>query len=258
MRTIRFTHPMSDQPTFGLLEDDRVTPLSAAPWAGGTPAGEPIGRDEVRLLAPIEPTKIVCVGRNYRDHIKEMGYEVPKTPTLFYKPLSSILDPGGDVVLPPTSLTSQIEHEAELAVVIGTRSRNLTRDRALEAVFGITSANDVSSRDLVPLDGNTMRAKSFDTFCPIGPWIETDVDIPAGIQVRCRVNGELRQDGNSDQLVFDVPHILEVLSQVMTLEPGDVLLTGSPGGTGPLTPDDRVEIEVADIGPLVHGVRAGE
>jgi 2-keto-4-pentenoate hydratase/2-oxohepta-3-ene-1,7-dioic acid hydratase in catechol pathway len=257
MRTVRFTASSSAQPAHGLLESDQITPLTAAPWAGGRPVGNPIPREQAILLAPVEPTKIVCVGRNYRDHIEEMGFEIPTIPSLFYKPLTTILDPGGDVILPPTSLSTHVEHEAELAVVIGSKCRNLTSENAVDAIFGITCANDVTSRDLPPRDGNTTRAKSFDTYCPIGPWIETDLDLAAGVQVRCTVNGEVRQDGNTQQLVFDVARILELVTQVMTLAPGDVVLTGSPGGTGPLTPGDRVEIEVAGIGPLVHGVRAG-
>ncbi|MCE7891826.1 MAG: fumarylacetoacetate hydrolase family protein [Myxococcales bacterium] len=202
-------------------------------------------------LSPAAPTKIVCVGRNYGAHARELGNEVPKEPLLFMKPPSSLLAPDGTVFLPPES--ERVEHEAELAVVIGTQGRRIPVARALDHVFGYTIACDVTARDLQKKDGQWTRAKGFDGFCPLGPEVVQGVD-PGALGVRLRVNGQARQDGNTRDMVFDVATLVAHVSNVMTLEPGDLILTGTPEGVGPLVAGDRVEVEIDGIGVLRFGV----
>jgi 2-keto-4-pentenoate hydratase/2-oxohepta-3-ene-1,7-dioic acid hydratase in catechol pathway len=240
----------SQGPSYFHLEGDLAHPLSGPPWgaaAGVTPVATGPARrwTEADLLCPVEPSKIVCVGRNYAAHAKELGNEVPAEPLLFFKPPSSLVGPGGVIVLPPQS--ARVEHESEIAVVVGARTRNARPADALAAVFGITAANDVTARDLQKKDGQWTRAKGFDSFCPVGPWVETGLDLGA-LRVLCRVNGELRQDGLSTQMVFDVPTLVAYVSSVMTLEPGDLILTGTPEGVGPLAVGDICEVEVRDEG----------
>lgn len=254
MRVVRIEGP--NEPLYGRVIEDTVQLVAAPPYEGWEPVDDHIKLADARLLAPVTPSKIVGVGRNYRDHIDEMGFEVPAWPSVFLKPPTSIIGPGGTVVLPPAS--SRVEHEAELAVVIGRRARHVTPHRALDHVFGYTCANDVSARDIQLADTAPVRAKGFDSFCPIGPWIETDLDISYGVEVRCRVNGELRQQGNTAQLVFDVPYLISDLSSVMTLLPGDVILTGTPDGCTALRPGDAVTIEIDGLGELAHSVAASK
>lgn len=202
-------------------------------------------------LSPAAPTKIVCVGRNYGAHARELGNEVPREPLLFMKPPSSLLAPDGTLLLPPES--ERVEHEAELAVVVGTRGRRIPRERALDHVFGYTIACDVTARDLQKKDGQWTRAKGFDGFCPLGPEVVQGVD-PGGLGVRLRVNGQARQDGNTRDMVFDVATLIAHVSAVMTLEPGDLILTGTPEGVGPLVAGDRVEVEIDELGVLRFAV----
>lgn len=239
-------------PLHARLEDDHVVVLSAAPWDGGRPTREVLAREDMRLLAPVVPSKIVAIGRNYRAHVEEMGYDLPDEPSIFLKPPSAIIGPGQDVVLPTCS--SDVEHEAELALVIGRRARHLSHEDALGHVAGVTAANDVSARDLQRRDGSPVRAKAFDTFCPLGPWVSTDRDLRAGLTVTCRVDGRQRQRGHTSDLVFGLSEVLVRLTRVMTLLPGDVVLTGSPGGSARLAPGDRVAIGVEGVGVLEHGV----
>ncbi len=238
------------------IGDDAVELYDGPSFAGGQPTGTTLGREDVELLVPVEPTKLMCVGRNYAAHIVEMGFDMPTKPSLFMKPPTALCDPGSDVVLPPEELSTDIEHEAELVVVIGDVARNVAESSALDYVAGFTCANDVSARDLQRSDPDVVRAKGFDTFCPMGPWIETDLDIASGVGIGSRVNGEVRQDGSTSDLIFDVPHLIAYLSRFTTLLPGDVILTGSPGGSGPMRPGDAVEIWVEGIGVLHHGVRS--
>ncbi len=237
----------------------RAFPLDAAPWLGGKRAGGALdGYDagavgQAPRVAPADPRKILCVGRNYRAHARELGNEVPAEPMLFYKPSTSILAPGGAVELPPAEVSSRIEHEAELAVVIGRRLRRASEDAALEAVLGYTLACDVTARDLQKKDGQWWRAKGMDTFCPIGPVIVCGLD-PQALTIACRVNGETRQQGRTADMIFSVARVLAHVSETITLEPGDVILTGTPEGVGPLTSGDRVEIEIAEIGVLPFAV----
>lgn len=207
----------------------------------------------VRLLPPILPTKIICIGRNYAAHAKEHNVEVPEIPLLFLKPPSSIIGPLDKIIIPPQS--QQVEHEAELVVVIGRRGRWIPPENALDHVLGYTIGNDVTARDLQRRDGQWTRGKGFDTFCPIGPWLETDFD-PADHLVTCYVNGEMRQMASTRDMVFSVRHLIAYASSVMTLEPGDLLFTGTPAGVGPLIPGDSIEIIIEGIGALRNTVVA--
>jgi 2-keto-4-pentenoate hydratase/2-oxohepta-3-ene-1,7-dioic acid hydratase in catechol pathway len=245
-------------PRFGVIEGDDVELVPGHGPLLVDPANSRSGRELVPLakavlLAPTVPSKIFAVGRNYAAHAKEMGFDLPSTPSVFIKPPTALLPHGGNVVLPPIDVSKEVQHEAELVVVIGRPTRNVDIADAFTSVYGYTIANDVSARDLQRTDTHVTRAKGFDTFCPIGPWIETDVDESAR-PVRCTVDGELRQNGSTEDMVFSVSRLVSFISQWSTLLPGDLILTGSPHGTGPLEPGNTVEIEIGGVGTLVHGV----
>ena len=209
--------------------------------------------DSVKLLPPVTPSKIICVGRNYAAHAQEHGSEVPEMPLLFFKPPSSLIGPEAQVILPPQS--QQVEHEAELAVVIGRRGRSITPEDALDYVIGYTIANDITARDLQRSDQLWTRAKGFDTFCPIGPWIETDFD-PADAIITCHVNGDMRQMASTRDMVFTVRQLVAFASSIMTLEPGDLFLTGTPAGVSQVFPGDHIEVKIGGIGTLSNPVAA--
>lgn len=233
------------------LEGEDMHVYDGAPYEGGrvVRSGR---RDEARkFFASATPRKIVCVGRNYGAHAKELGNEAPKEPLIFLKPSSSIVGPGDTIELPRQS--QRVDHEAELGVVIGKRARDVRAEDALAYVFGYTLVNDVTARDLQVSDGQWGRAKGFDSFCPVGPELVPDLD-PARLRVRCLVNGEVRQDDVTANMIFSVPSIIAFVSAVMTLEPGDLIAMGTPSGVGPLLPGDRVEVEIAGIGSLVNPV----
>ena len=240
--------------SWAALDGTSVRLLHRAPWLGLAPTGDVFANDGLTLDSPVSPGKIVCVGRNYRAHARELGQEVPSEPLLFLKPPSAVIGPGDDVALPPQS--ARVEHEGELAVVIGRRLFDVAPPEALAGVFGYTCANDVTARDLQRRDVQFTRGKGFDTFCPVGPWIETDAGCanPAAVLLT-RVNGVLRQRGTVGEMVFPIGELLAYISSVMTLEPGDLVLTGTPEGVGPLAHGDRVEVEITGVGTLVHGVR---
>jgi len=220
---------------------------AGGPWIDLRETGESWMWAEAYLRCPVRPTKIVCIGRNYAAHARELGHEVPSEPLIFLKPPSALLAPAGTVVLPPES--KRVEHEAELVVVMGRRASRVSRQDALAHVFGYSGACDVTARDLQKKDVQFTRAKGFDTFCPIGPWIETELD-PAAQRVMCRVGGATRQDGSTTDMIFDVPELVSYVSRMMTLLPGDVILTGTPEGVGPLVANDEVEVEVSGVGVL--------
>ncbi len=240
---------------WGLVEGDSVLDLPDGPWGGPPPTGESLGKlEDLELLAPAVPTKIICVGRNYVAHAAEHGVEVPKAPLLFSKPPSSVLDPGREIVLP--ELSNQVEHEGELALVIGTRCRQVAEEDAWRHVLGITCANDVTARDIQRAEKQWTRAKGFDTFCPLGPWIVAGLGEShvADLEVVCRLNGEVRQRGRTSEMVFPPAFLIAYISAVMTLEPGDVILTGTPAGVSPLALGDVVEVEVEGVGLLSNPV----
>jgi 2-keto-4-pentenoate hydratase/2-oxohepta-3-ene-1,7-dioic acid hydratase in catechol pathway len=238
------------------LEDGRAHVLDSAPWLGGARTGEVLqGIDDeargasAKRLAPVTPAKILCVGRNYKAHANELGNDVPVEPLLFLKPSSALLDPEGTVELPPTTLSNRVDHEAELAIVIGKRVRRVSVEAAADAIFGCTIAGDITARDLQKKDGQWTRAKGMDGFCPVGPVVVAGLD-PARLSIDCRVNGEVRQRGPTSDMIFSVPFVIAYASQVMTLEPGDLILTGTPPGVGPLDGGDVLSIEIPGIGAL--------
>lgn len=252
MRFIRYTTG-SDAPRYGWVYEDRVGPIEGEPFGEYRRMDAEIPLHMVRLLAPIQPGKIVCVGRNYAEHAREQSVDVPDIPLLFLKPPSAVIGPGDTIILPPQS--RQVEHEGELAVVIGKRGRWIPAEDALKFLLGFTVANDVTARDLQRRDGQWTRGKGFDTFLPLGPWIETDLD-PADILVQTRVNGEMRQMASTREMMFPVEQLIAFVSSVMTLEPGDLILTGTPAGIGPLHAGDTVEVTVEGIGSLSNPVAA--
>jgi 2-keto-4-pentenoate hydratase/2-oxohepta-3-ene-1,7-dioic acid hydratase in catechol pathway len=253
MRILRFHTPSEAEPRWGWLAEDKVGSLEGSPFTEFRRGAATLPLPQVRLLAPVVPGKIVCVGRNYAAHAAEHGSEVPELPLLFMKPPSSIIPPGEAIQLPPQS--KEVEHEAELAVVIGQRGRWISAQQAGEFILGYTVALDITARDLQRSDGQWTRAKGFDTFCPLGPWIETELD-PADAMVTCTVNGQLRQMASTRDMVFSVPELVAFISSVMTLEPGDLILTGTPAGVGPLLAGDQVTAEVEGIGQITHPVQA--
>jgi len=254
--------------SFGLVEGEpsagpdalTVAEIEGHPFGKLTLTGQRWAVSDVRLLSPILPSKVVCVGRNYVDHAAEHGAEVPAEPLLFLKPSTSVIGPRDAIRLPPQS--KQVEHEAELAVVIGPPgARRVDRAAALRAIFGYACANDVTARDLQRLDGQWTRAKGFDSFCPLGPWIVTE--LPADVEVRCEVGRtpdemEVRQLGRTKDMVFDVATIVSYVSHVMTLLPGDVVLTGTPAGVGPLLAGELVTVSIEGLGELTNPVVALE
>ena len=224
-----------------------------SPGKGGVQfTGATFPLDDVRLLAPVLPSKVVAVGRNYADHAREMGSEPPAEPVLFLKPSTAVVG-HGDPIAYPVKLTQRVDYEGELAVIIGRLCREVPAAQAAEVIFGYTCANDVTARDLQARDGQWTRAKGFDTFCPLGPWIETHAD-PADLGLTTVVNGEVRQQARTSQLLYDVPALVEYVSTVMTLLPGDVLLTGTPAGVGPLEDGDEVSVTIENIGSLRNTV----
>lgn len=253
MRLVRYQSG-NDDPQFGWVLEDQVGLVEGTPFGEFRRMEADLPLDRTRLLPPVLPGKIICVGRNYAAHAREHNAEVPEVPLLFMKPPSAVIGPGSPIFLPPQS--QQVEHEGELVVVIGRRGRWIPLDNALQHVLGYTIGNDVTARDLQRRDGQWTRAKGFDTFCPIGPWIETEFD-PADAMLTCHVNGEMRQMASTRDMVFSVRQLIAYASSIMTLEPGDLLFTGTPEGVGPLAPGDTVEVTVEGLGTLRNPVSAG-
>jgi len=253
---------------YARLDDDGIVrPMRQPPWEStavmpqllrleGSQPSRAFDEDAkpVRLLAPCQPSKLVCVGLNYRSHATEMAEAEPTEPLLFLKPPSAVIGPGEDIIWPP--MACQVDHEAELGIIIGKTAKNIETAKAREYIFGYTCVNDVTARDLQKKDGQWTRAKSFDTFAPIGPWIETELD-DRDVRVECRVNGGVTQRDSSALMLFDVPRLLAFISRVMTLLPGDVVATGTPSGIGPMVPNDVVEVEVGGVGVLRNRLVSG-
>jgi 2-keto-4-pentenoate hydratase/2-oxohepta-3-ene-1,7-dioic acid hydratase in catechol pathway len=251
MRFVRFQQK-DESPHFGWLHEEKIGEIEGDLFGAYKRLVAEIPLKEVRLLAPSVPSKIVCVGRNYVEHARELGNEVPKMPLIFLKPPSSVIASGGTILLPPQS--SQVEHEAELVAVIGKRGRNVTAESARDYILGYTLGNDVTARDLQKSDGQWTRAKGFDTFCPFGPWVDTDFD-PSDALVTCRVNGQMRQLASTRDMVFGVGVLIAYISSVMTLEPGDLVFTGTPAGVSQLQAGDTVEVEIDGLGLLSNPVQ---
>lgn len=251
MRFVRYK-TKSEGPVYGWLYQDHVGSVEGDLFSQYRRQEAIIPVDSVSLMAPVQPRKIICVGRNYAEHAREHQADVPEYPLIFLKPPTTIIGPGEAIFLPPQS--KQVEHEAELAVIIGKRGRWLTPANAIEHIFGYTIANDVTARDLQRKDGQWTRGKGFDTFCPVGPWIETDFS-PADAMITCHVNGTMRQMASTRDMVFNIGQLLVYASSFMTLEPGDLLLTGTPAGVGPLAAGDVVEVSIDGLGALSNPVR---
>lgn len=250
---VSYATPEGPQP--GLLINDIIYAVQSPSIfddAALTPGTEVMPLAEATLLPPVNPSKIICIGRNYAAHAAEHQADVPEEPMMFLEPPSALIGPGEAIEIPEG--IGRVDHEVELAVVIGKRARSISKEDALSVVFGYTCANDVSARDLQKKDGQWGRAKGFDTFCPLGPCINTDLD-PFDLAVRARVNGEIKQDSRTSFMMFDVPTLISFISNVMTLEPGDIILTGTPAGVSPLQPGDTVQVEVEGIGVLENPVR---
>jgi len=244
----------SASPLYGLLEGDRVRDISAPPWSAWTQGTRAWPLANVRLVAPVDPGKIVCVGRNYAAHAAELGNEMPKEPLIFLKPPSSIVGPAEPIVLTPQS--QRVEYEGELALIVGRKCSQLRdSEDPLSYLIGYSCLNDVTARDLQKSDVQFTRAKGFDTFCPVGPHIETDLD-PTDALVETHVNGALRQSARTSLMAYPVPFIVRWISRVMTLFPGDLIATGTPAGVGPLVAGDVVEVSVGGIGMLRNPVQA--
>jgi 2-keto-4-pentenoate hydratase/2-oxohepta-3-ene-1,7-dioic acid hydratase in catechol pathway len=241
-------------PRFGIVDEDEVVVLAGDPmFVGFETTEERLALADVKLLAPVIPrSKVVAVGRNYRAHAAELGNEVPTEPLLFFKPNTSVIGPGDAIVLPPQS--EQVDFEGELAVVIGALAKNVKAEDADSVIFGYTVANDVTARDLQKKDGQWARAKGFDTFCPLGPVIETEFVVGDQV-IGTRVNEQITQAGTLGDLIFSIPAIVEYVTAAFTLLPGDVILTGTPAGVGPLVSGDSVEVTVQGIGSLTNPVR---
>ncbi|CAL9353539.1 putative protein YisK [Actinosynnema sp. ALI-1.44] len=253
MRIARIAQP--DGLAFAAIEGegDDLTAVEIAdePFANPTFTGRKWPLADVRLLAPFLPPKIVCVGRNYAEHAAELGNEVPENPLIFLKPNTAVIGPNAEIKLPAVS--ERVDFEGELAVVVGVGGRDIPAARARQSVLGYTIANDVTARDLQKTDGQWTRAKGFDTFCPLGPWVETEFD-PTDVAIRTTVDGELKQDSRTSLLVHDIPALIEYISSVMTLRPLDVILTGTPAGVGPITAGQSVSVTVEGLGTLTNPV----
>ena len=250
MKILRFSTP-DLSPRYGWLQEDKIGTIDGNIFDAYRRFEPDIDVDSVKLLSPVKPGKIVCVGRNYEAHAKEHQTEVGEIPTLFLKPTTSLIGPGEPIILPPQS--KQVQHEAELAVIIGKRGRWIQPENAMGHVFGYSIANDVTARDLQRSDVQWTRGKGFDTFCPLGPWIETEFD-PADALITCHVGEQLRQMASTRDMVFTVPQLVVFISSIMTLEPGDIILTGTPAGVGDLASGTSVSINIEGLGTLVNPV----
>lgn len=259
MKYCRFQSP--DGPKFGLIENDQIVQTATDGLVPDFARGRkiaPMAVSSARLLSPVQPSKIICVGRNYSEHAKELGNEVPTEPLIFLKPPSSVISPG-DAIVRPKSLSQRVDYEGELAIVIGKRCRNLkAREDARPYIVGYTCANDVTARDLQKKDGQWTRGKGFDTFCPVGPVVNDEIDPWAGVRVETSLNGEIKQSESTTAFIFPVDVVLRFASQVMTLLPGDIILTGTPAGIGPMVAGDRVRVSIEGIGALENPVQDGE
>lgn len=250
-RYIRFTTNDNALTAWGELKDDTVTPLKQAPWDGVQPTDNALPLDQVKLLAPVKPSKIVCIGLNYHAHVKASysADEAPERPLIFFKPPSSIIGPHDKIMHPEVS--QRVDYEAELGVVIGKRACKIAREQANDYIFGVTCVNDVTARDLQKPDGQWSRAKGFDTFCPAGPWLVTDYDwkdkLVEGIH-----NGETKQSGRTAQMIFPIDFLVSYISHIMTLEPGDLISTGTPSGIAPMKSGDTIVVRVEGIGELAN------
>lgn len=262
MRIVRFSPSAADpsldlgtDPLFGVLAEGDIAVITGDPlYSGIKPTGQVVPLSQVRLLAPVLPrSKVVCIGKNYADHAKEMGGEVPDEPIIFLKPNTSVIGPDDTIVWP--GMSERVDFEGELAIVIGRICKDVPKERANDVIFGYTIGNDVTARDLQKKDGQWTRAKGFDTFCPLGPWIETEF-VPGDQAITTTLNGEIKQSGRLSDMINGIPEIINFVTQVMTLLPGDVILTGTPAGIGPMPEKSIVTVAIEGLGELTNRVSA--
>ncbi len=251
MRLVRFLS--QGKPACGIVNGNELVELEGDSFSSLETRKAVRPFSGARLLPPCTPSKVVAVGLNYRDHAREMGLPIPDEPILFLKPPTAVIGPGDPILYP--AMSARVDHEAELGVVIAKKCRNIGPGASREYILGYTCANDVTARDLQKKDGQWTRAKSFDSFCPVGPWIETELD-PADLLVECRLNNKLKQSSRTSQFIFRVNELVSFISRVMTLEPGDLIITGTPSGIGPMQPGDEVEVRIEGIGSLKNRVNA--
>jgi len=253
LQFVRFCKSDGGEISYGIYEGASVRRLEKPPWLGLTATSERIKEEVITLKAPVEPSKIICIGLNYQAHVtaSQSATEAPERPLIFLKPPSAIIGPNEKIIHP--SQTQRVDYEAELGVIIGEKIKNVDTDTAQKAVFGLTCVNDVTARDLQKTDGQWSRAKGFDTFCPVGPWIVTGTDW-TDLSVEGVLNDEIRQSGKTSQMIFDIPYLVSYISSVMTLYPGDLISTGTPAGIAPMKPGDKVEVRIEQVGNLVNWV----
>ena len=249
MKIVRFLH--EEEIVFGIIENDNIAVLNGSPFEGGKKTSKRVLLKDVKLLSPCTPTKAVCVGLNYKDHAEECNIPLPKSPVVFIKPSGCVIGPNETILYP--KMSSRVDYEAELAIVIGKKARNVSIEEAKEHIMGYTCANDVTARDLQPEDGQWTISKSFDTFLPLGPIITDEIDTGNCI-ITTRVNNGIKQSSNTNNLIFKPEYLVSYLSQIMTLNPEDVIITGTPAGIGPMQPGDVVEVEISGIGKLSNTV----
>jgi 2-keto-4-pentenoate hydratase/2-oxohepta-3-ene-1,7-dioic acid hydratase in catechol pathway len=249
MKIVRFSS--GSQVHYGVLEGKSIRQIADGLFEKIERQSKRFGIEELKLLAPCQPSKIVAIGINYRSHADEFKHDLPESPLMFLKPPSAVIGPGGCIVYP--ALSKQVDYEGELGIVIGKQAHLVSPEAARKCIFGYTCFNDVTARDLQKKDGQWTRAKSFDTFAAIGPWIETELD-PSALKIETRLNGVIKQNGRTSDLIFGVPELVSAVSQVMTLFPGDVIASGTPSGVGPMQPGDKVEVEIEGIGILENRV----
>jgi 2-keto-4-pentenoate hydratase/2-oxohepta-3-ene-1,7-dioic acid hydratase in catechol pathway len=252
MRIVRFQREPGDSPAWGWVTENRIGMIEGSPYEPFRRQDALLDLEKVKLLPPVTPGKIIGVGWNYRVHAEELDAEVPQVPLIFFKPPSSLIGPDETILLPPQS--EQVEHEGELAVVIGRHGRWVSVDEANQLILGYSIANDITARDLQKSDDQWTRAKGFDTFCPVGPWIETELEA-TDVMITCSVNDQMRQMASTRDMIFSVREIIAFVSSIMTLEPGDLILTGTPAGVSRLSPGDHVKVEIDGIGALSNAVR---
>jgi 2-keto-4-pentenoate hydratase/2-oxohepta-3-ene-1,7-dioic acid hydratase in catechol pathway len=250
-RYVRFCKSSRGSIHYGRYDDETVTRLERAPWLGLAETTEVFDFNDATLKAPVEPSKIICIGLNYHAHVtvSHSANKAPEDPLIFLKPPSAVIGPDEKIIHPPQS--QRVDYEAEVGVVIGKMIRNVAVDEATEAVFGLTCVNDVTARDLQKRDGQWSRAKGFDTFCPVGPWVVTDVDWQ-DLLVEGILNGEVKQSGRTSQMIFGIPYLISYISSIMTLHPGDLISTGTPSGIAPMKVGDEVEVRVERVGTLIN------
>ncbi len=250
---VRFRRNLEDPPNYGIVGFDKIIQLADAPWRSTIQSKQSHYMDKVTLLAPVVPSKIICVGLNYRAHVdaSQSAAKAPLQPMIFLKPPSSIIGPEDKIEYPPQSL--RVDFEAELGIVIGKRAKNVPEKKALEYILGYTCVNDVTARDLQKTDGQWGRAKGFDTFCPVGPWIVSGNDFN-NLKIEGILNGAIKQSGNTSDMIFKVPFLISYISSIMTLEPGDLISTGTPAGIEPMNSGDTIEVKIDNIGTLKNTV----